>query len=157
MTTSNLAVGKVLGNPPIKPPWIARHVWSLAAWCSPLTFVFYYPVYKAYAWLFLQIHTRIPLFHDPPLVIVFFTSFSLCVFPPILWGASSGSKYLLALVHYYLESGNKETAIQLADVLAAKLWFRDFKKDEGFRRFVIESGLADRNERYKGMLNRLKR
>jgi hypothetical protein len=60
-------------------------------------------------------------------------------------------------VHYYLESGNKETAIQLADVLAAKLWFRDFKKDEGFRRFVIESGLADRNERYKGMLNRLKR
>jgi len=66
----------------------------------------------------------------------------------ILPGFSRTSSFILECVKWYLDHGEEKRAKNLAQVLDYQVWYREWKRNPWFRRFVVESGLVEVSARY---------
>jgi len=66
----------------------------------------------------------------------------------LLAGYSRTSSFILECVKWYLDHGEVERAKNLARTLDYQVWYREWKRNPWFRRFVVESGLVETSARY---------
>jgi len=75
--------------------------------------------------------------------------------PPIFLAFSRTSSFILECVKWYLDHGALEKAESLARTLDYQVWYREWKRNPWFRRFVVESGLVEASARYAKFNRRL--
>ena len=90
-----------------------------------------------------------------PLVGVFMAAGMTATLPPMVMAASRTSSFILECVKWYLDHGEAEKAKSFARAVDYQVWYREWKRNPWFRRFVVENGLVETSAKYAKYNRRL--
>lgn len=137
---------------PLPVPWIVREgfAWTalLAVICIPAAILSGIPM-EWLAKLFFGSDLEVPVWFEK----IWLYGVVLPVFLSPLWAGlgaagSRTSSFILECVQYHLEQGEVEKAEVLARVVDYQVWYREWRKNPWFRKFVAENGLLEQSARY---------
>jgi len=133
---------------PLPVPWIVRHgfAWTAALFVAAVPIGVIGGAFGAFLERLFARQTGIEvIFLSRGLLLLLLSSPFWAGF---LAGFSRTSSFILECVKWYLDHGEEERAKNLAQVLDYQVWYREWKRNPWFRRFVVESGLVEVSARY---------
>ena len=77
------------------------------------------------------------------------------IWPPLYFAGRRTSSFILECVKWYLDHDELERAKSFARAVDYQVWYREWKKNPWFRRFVVENGLAETSAKYAKFSRRL--
>ena len=92
---------------------------------------------------------------EPSWVVAFMAAGMTAMLPPMEMAASRTSSFILECVKWYLDHGEVEKAKSFARAVDYQVWYREWKRNPWFRRFVVENGLVETSAKYAKYNRRL--
>lgn len=147
--------GKSRLAPPLPVPWIVKQGFGWTA----LLFVLAFPlaaVAGAGAQELEALFSVITGLHTHLLSRAVFLIVLACPYWAGLGAAGSRtSSFILECVKWYLDHDEVERAKSFARAVDYQVWYREWKKNPWFRRFVVENGLVETSAKYAKFNRRL--
>ena len=94
------------------------------------------------------IYAAVGVEFDIPVFITFIITITLLTYPPLFFAFSRTSKFILQCVHWHLDHDDIESAKKLAVSLAYQVWYREWKRNRWFRKFILDHNLHQASDRY---------
>ena len=144
---------------PLPVPWIVRHAFSWTAFLFILAFPLAFLGGLPGQWLMDLI--IVPSgFHPTWLEQATSLVFAVPLFLSPFWAGllpaySRTSSFILECVKWYLDHDEVERAKSFARAVDYQVWYREWKKNPWFRRFVVENGLVETSAKYAKFNRRL--
>jgi hypothetical protein len=136
---------------PLRVPYLVREGWGFCALC----FILFFPLAGVLIVTLSRMHTfwAIPVEVD---VLLLFALFVTCFAGPFWLVGSLTSKFIAGTVRHHIEEGKPELGERLALLVNYQVWFREYRRNEWFRRFLQERNLYEKSARYRKFLAKLR-
>lgn len=140
---------------PIKIPYLVMHGYSFVALICIATFPLSCGLNIGIADFSQKHFTFIP--YDIRMEISFIISFMVPLYFAISVVSSRTSKFILEVVEHHLKNNDKKKAEKVALVIDYQVLYREYKRNDWFRIFVLENNLIEKSEIYRKYENRYNR
>lgn len=135
---------------PLRVPYLVREGWGFCALCI----ILFFPLTGMLIVILSRLHSfwAIPLKVDFLLLLALFF---ICFVGPFWLVFSMTSRFIVKTVKHHIEQGRPDLGEKVALLVDYQVWYREYKRNEWFRRFLEERKLYDKSERYRKFLLKL--